>query len=265
MLAEMRCLLGVDGGGTKTDIAVAAVGAETWAKVRVGGSSLSRRPATDVQRELTQGVKQALTAAGVKAGECVAVCAGFASAGSEANQRVYGRILATLLPRAEVQVITDAELAWRGASGGADGVVVIAGTGSIAWGCHRGRRAQAGGAGPGKDPGSGDWIGRQAVAAGLHEAPEDGNYAGLLPALAGKTGLKPILAAAGDELARLVEECAAALAWPEADTYAVGGVFQHFPAVREALARRRGRPLAQPQESPISAALALAGQLRVNH
>ncbi|MGH9480790.1 MAG: BadF/BadG/BcrA/BcrD ATPase family protein [Terriglobales bacterium] len=254
----MQWVLGLDGGGTKTDLAAAPLQGGPFPQVRVGGSSLSRSSAAEVSRELAQGLQTLLAPTGLAAEQCSAVCAGFASAGSGGNCRVYKAILADLLPSARVAVLTDAELAWRGATRTEEGIVVIAGTGSIAWGRYRGRTAQAGGGGPGHDPGSGDWIGRRAVEAGLHPPPAGGNFAALMPELVAHPGLAPILDDAGRLLAQLLQHCAEELAWSEPVAFPVGGIFAHFPAVRTALARHWGHPLLSPIASPIAAALALA-------
>src|SRR5262249_21314872 len=80
----------------------------------------------------------------------------------QAKRRAIKRALSGLAKR--IVVKSDVEAAWLAAFGprGA-GIVVISGTGSIAYGRTRdGRSARAGGLGPEKgDEGSGYWIGRQ--------------------------------------------------------------------------------------------------------
>jgi len=76
-----------------------------------------------------------------------------------------------------VQVVSDLETTLEAAFGGGPGVVVIAGTGSIAYGRDaQGRTARSGGWGLAiSDEGSGEWIGRAAVSAVLSakDAGED--------------------------------------------------------------------------------------------
>jgi N-acetylglucosamine kinase-like BadF-type ATPase len=69
------------------------------------------------------------------------------------------------LPISEITLETDARVALAGATGNRAGVVIIAGTGSIACGINsRGRFARAGGWGPAMgDEGSGSYIGRRAL------------------------------------------------------------------------------------------------------
>ena len=62
-----------------------------------------------------------------------------------------------------VTVLSDLELAWRAHHGGGSGVLVLAGTGSVAYGGDlRGHRSRAGGLGPLLgDEGSAFWMGRE--------------------------------------------------------------------------------------------------------
>lgn len=251
----MQLLLGIDGGGTTTSLVAADAMGAPRARVQVAGSSLSRHSALEVASILATGVERC----GLQGADVAAVCGGFASAGDAARQTVYHQILQTLLPRARVQVLTDAELAWHGAAGGADALVVLAGTGSIAWGRRGGRQFRAGGAGPNGDAGSGDWIGRQAVAAGLIAEPEAGDYAALLPALAhAPARAKVIFRRAGRELALLAATCARGLEWSDPEVYLWGGVFDHVSAVRQAFCAACPWPPRRLRTPPVEAALGLA-------
>lgn len=77
-----------------------------------------------------------------------------------AKRQAIARALAGLAKN--IVVISDVEAAWRAAFK-REGIIVIAGTGSIAYGrLANGRFARAGGLGPEKgDEGSGYWIGKQ--------------------------------------------------------------------------------------------------------
>jgi N-acetylglucosamine kinase-like BadF-type ATPase len=84
----------------------------------------------------------------------------------------------------EIEVAGDMEIAFYAAFGDGPGVMVIAGTGSIAYGRNsRGRTTRAGGWGPAvSDEGSGYWIGRSAISAALR-AEDDGENPALLQSL----------------------------------------------------------------------------------
>jgi glucosamine kinase len=73
-------------------------------------------------------------------------------------------LLAEPHPFSQVQLDTDAMIAWAGAHGGRDGGIVIAGTGSAGLAVVKGRRFNVGGWGNViSDDGSGNEIGQQAV------------------------------------------------------------------------------------------------------
>jgi N-acetylglucosamine kinase-like BadF-type ATPase len=93
---------------------------------------------------------------------------------------VVGRLLAEFVS-GEIEVVGDMVIAMEAAFGGGPGVVVIAGTGSIAYGRNsKGEIARAGGWGFAiSDEGSGHWIGRSAVAACMR-AYDKGEQVGLL-------------------------------------------------------------------------------------
>ncbi len=86
---------------------------------------------------------------------------------------IVRRILAELVS-GEIEVVGDMAIALEAAFCGGSGVIVISGTGSIAYGRNaQGKTARAGGWGFAiSDEGSGHWIGRAAVAASAREYDE---------------------------------------------------------------------------------------------
>jgi N-acetylglucosamine kinase-like BadF-type ATPase len=93
-----------------------------------------------------------------------AICAGVAGAGSEAIQDRLREMLGHAFPRARVAVTHDARIALRAVIPEGDGVVLIAGTGSIAYAEANGRALRAGGYGYLLgDEGSGYAIGAAAL------------------------------------------------------------------------------------------------------
>lgn len=151
----MDRVLGIDGGGTKTDVAVADRSGRVVRRLRaegldpVGGQdweAVLRGIAAEVGP-----VAQAVLGLPFH-GEIAAV----SDAQRSAAARIFGP--GTL-------VLNDVEIAFDGALGGEEGVLVLAGTGSMAWargplGTHR-----VGGWGEMfGDEGSAYWIGREALA-----------------------------------------------------------------------------------------------------
>jgi N-acetylglucosamine kinase-like BadF-type ATPase len=130
------------------------------------------------------------------------------------ERRALQRRLAGLAAR--VSVVPDVQAAWHAALDGEPGVLVLAGTGSIALGRDaRGRWARSGGLGPLLgDDGSGFWLGREWLRAGGDAAAR--RYAVRRDAVAAIAALAPAVvgrARAGDRRARrIVAEAQARLA-----------------------------------------------------
>ena len=85
--------------------------------------------------------------------------------------------------RSNTLIVNDALIALVAGAGAEPGVVVVSGTGSIAYGVsHHGVAARAGGWGPTLgDEGSGYWIGRRALAAVMRDADGRGPRTDLTP------------------------------------------------------------------------------------
>jgi N-acetylglucosamine kinase-like BadF-type ATPase len=92
--------------------------------------------------------------------DVAAVVVGSRGIWTTAERRAMARRLAGIARR--IEVLSDAQIAHLGALGGGSGVLILAGTGSIAIGRDpRGRWTRAGGFGPLLgDEGSGFWLGR---------------------------------------------------------------------------------------------------------
>lgn len=164
--------LGIDGGGTKT---TCALGDESrvLATVTAGPSNMFRVGEQRARESLHDAVRRACAAAGIAPREVACTCLGASGAGRPEIAAVVRNALAEILPN-QIEVIGDMEIALDAAFDTGPGVIVIAGTGSIAYGRDRqDRTARAGGWGFAiGDEGSAHWIGRQAVTAVLRESDE---------------------------------------------------------------------------------------------
>jgi len=164
--------LGIDGGGSKT---VCEVGDET-ALLGTGiaeGSNIVRVGERQAGESLATAVRQACAAALVNPKHIERTCVGVAGAARPEVAEAVRRVLAELVS-GEIEVVGDMVIASEAAQGSGPGVVVISGTGSIAYGRNSaGRSARAGGWGFAiSDEGSGHWIGRMAVAATMRAYDE---------------------------------------------------------------------------------------------
>ena len=108
---------------------------------------------------------QACQQAEIELSKVGAACVGLAGVSHPDHHRQMLAALKEALPIPDITLETDARVALAGATGAEPGVVIIAGTGSIACGVNsRGRFARAGGWGPTMgDEGSGSYIGRRAL------------------------------------------------------------------------------------------------------
>jgi glucosamine kinase len=162
--------LGIDGGGTKTTCAVGD-DSRLLGSATAGPSNIVRVGQARARESLHQGVLQACTAAGITPQQIVRTCVGGSGAARPELAAIVQNILAEILP-SPIAVVGDMTVALEAAFGSGPGVIVIAGTGSIAYGRDaEGETARAGGWGFAiSDDGSAHWIGRTAVSAVLRAA-----------------------------------------------------------------------------------------------
>lgn len=174
----MAYYLGIDGGGSKT---TCVVGDESslLATVTVGGSNITRVGEAGARAALHQAIREASDAARINPQQVSCACIGAAGAGRSEIASTVRKIVAEIIS-GKIEVVGDMEIALAAAFGAGPGVIVIAGTGSIAFGRDaQGRTARAGGWGFAvSDEGSAHWIGREAVRAVLRAADQaDGDQA----------------------------------------------------------------------------------------
>jgi N-acetylglucosamine kinase-like BadF-type ATPase len=163
----MTYYLGFDGGGTKTECVLTDRSGRAIAQSVAGPSNPLRIGYEAAFNSLTAAADHVLSAAKLDAGQITAVCAGLAGAG---RKQVVKRVMAFLVetfPNAVVHVTTDMAVALEAAAGSGEGVILIAGTGSSAYGRNAsGKTLRAGGYGPWiGDEGSAFDIGRRALIA----------------------------------------------------------------------------------------------------
>src|SRR5579859_113675 len=165
----MPLYLGIDAGGTKTDCAVSN-GAELLGQATGASCKLSRVGKERGRENLQAVIRQATQAAGVEASTIQHVCIGMSGASLAEAVHWAQQTIRELIPDSTIYVAGDHVIAHRAAFGTSPGVLVISGTGSIAFGRNQsGETARAGGWGPNvSDEGSAFWVGREAVTAALH-------------------------------------------------------------------------------------------------
>ena len=162
-------VLGIDAGGSKTVALVADGNGHIVGEGRGGGANLQTEGELRVEKVLHEVIELAIQE---RHEPPDAVCLGMAGVDRDSDGRVIREIMRRLGFRQNTLIVNDALIALVAGAGASPGVVVISGTGSIAYGVsHRGLAARAGGWGPTLgDEGSGYWIGRRALEAVVRDA-----------------------------------------------------------------------------------------------
>lgn len=221
----MRCILGFDGGGTKTECVAMDFSGNILAR--------GRGPASNPTR-----IGFALAAAGVKqaadntratlpqAGEIAALCAGLAGTAKPENRDRMLRLLQERFPGIPIDLRTDLDLPLSTMPDG-PAVVLVVGTGSAAIGRDAvGRQLREGGYGPyGSDEGSAFDIGRSAITRVREQADSD----------------------VASELSRQILRHLGCANWHDVDSRVAGNPDDVYPRVFPVVAASAdaGNPLAQ--------------------
>lgn len=163
---------GVDGGGTRTRVRICDEHGNEVASAEGPGSAIQPGAAARSAAVVREAVQRAC--ADAPGGTLRALCVGVAGAGRDEERDALQASLESDQVAPSVIVVTDAEIALEDAFGAGPGVLVTAGTGSIAYGKGpTGLLARCGGWGPViGDEGSGAWIGRRGL--GIAAASADG-------------------------------------------------------------------------------------------
>jgi N-acetylglucosamine kinase-like BadF-type ATPase len=192
--SAMGYFLGIDGGGTHTTAWLADENLSVLARVQAGPSNPVKVGLASAQRELAKAYRKALREARLRPSTLDAVCAGLAGGDSAPVQTSMLRWMRKAIPAGAHLMTTDAAVTLAAALGESEGIIVIAGTGSIAFGRDRqGGILRVGGWGSQfDDAGSGYDIGRKAILAALRAYDGRGKATGLSHALCRELNLTRI-------------------------------------------------------------------------
>ena len=141
----MKLFLGVDGGQSSTK---ALIGDETGRILGSGiGGPCNHAAASEGRARLERGLSESLASACQAAGiDAHTVCFAAACFGMSGGPEDKQEIVASIVKAERLIVTHDAAIALAGATESGQGIIVIAGTGSIAYGRNaEGRTARAGG------------------------------------------------------------------------------------------------------------------------
>jgi N-acetylglucosamine kinase-like BadF-type ATPase len=157
-------VLGIDAGGTKTVCLLAGEDGRILAEARGPGANLQASGELEVEKVIHRVIEDAIGDRDLRPD---AVCLGIAGVDRPKDSDAVAAIMRRLGFKSRTLVVNDALVALVAGAGDRPGVVIVAGTGSIAYGrAADGRAARAGGWGYLLgDEGGGFWIGRAALVA----------------------------------------------------------------------------------------------------
>ena len=241
--------MGIDAGGSKTVCQVGEPDGRIVREARGAGANLQSAGELEVEKVLHDVMTEALEGLD---GSPAAVCVGMAGVDRPNDARLMRSMLSRLCRGSRALVVNDALIALEAGAPDSPGIVIISGTGSIAYGRDgHGHAARAGGWGHVLgDEGSGFWLGRQALRAVLRAADQRGERTALAERIKAhfgvareqelvqpidEGGMKPKVVAA---LAPLVGEVAAAGDPVAARIVAVGA--EELASAAASVARRLG-------------------------
>ena len=160
-------LIGIDGGGTKTDFVLCGPGLNEVARHFAGRTNPNDIGIEETERIIYEGVCELCVKAGVARNGIAAAFAGIAGATSLDYSRRIKEALSKALPKAKTLAMHDGMNVLYGAFPGGDGASVICGTGSSCF-VKKGREIiRIGGYGSLDLCGNGYEIGRRALAHAL--------------------------------------------------------------------------------------------------
>ncbi len=169
----MRYYLGIDGGGTKTVCLLSDENGRVIGRGMAGPSNYHTVGVAQTTTSIQEGISAALAQSGQEIREITGTVLGMSGVDRPDDHGVIEHILDGMnLTFHSRRVENDAVIALAGATVARPGVVIICGTGSIAFGINQqGERRRAGGWGPILgDEGSGYEIGRQSLVSAMRAA-----------------------------------------------------------------------------------------------
>ncbi|MFS0603320.1 N-acetylglucosamine kinase [Peribacillus frigoritolerans] len=186
----MNYIIGVDGGGTKTEAVAYDMDGNKISEGRAGFGNLliNEKQAT---ANIIQAIEQSMTP--IDDGSCLYICLGLAGYGGVENPQGIKSALSKVF-KAPFTIVNDAIIAHAALLKGNDGILTISGTGSVSIGIHEGIEKSAGGWGHILgDEGSGYWIAMQAFIRMTQEEDEGYEYSHLTESILKKLGYLSVM------------------------------------------------------------------------
>jgi N-acetylglucosamine kinase-like BadF-type ATPase len=161
----VRTYLGVDGGGSKTLFLLIDETGKVLASLTEGPAYHPEIGLEALRTMLARGIQRTLQQGGVDASNLTFAFLGLPAYGEDCSLLpMLDAAPSPALPAGRYRCGNDMVCGWAGALAGDDGINIVAGTGSIAYGEFEGRSARAGGWGElFGDEGSAYWLAREGL------------------------------------------------------------------------------------------------------
>jgi N-acetylglucosamine kinase-like BadF-type ATPase len=181
----MKYAIGIDGGGTGSTLKIFSEDSVEVGGAIGGPANISAQPAGEVKSILDNLINAGLANAKVHIKDIAAICIGAAGAGRERDASILKEIIADIGIKGTIIIKEDTHIALVAGTGKEEGIIVIAGTGSIAYGrTMEGKSSRAGGWGHIiGDEGSAYYIGVKAINEALRSYDGRSGFTILLPML----------------------------------------------------------------------------------
>lgn len=156
--------LGIDAGGTKCELMIADVNLKKIFESKFNSLHYSVVGAKVIAENFSALIKAALKKNKLDIKNCKGICIGLAGAREDADRKSLKKEFSKRLKFNKIRIETDTMTGLYGAFDGADGLILISGTGSVLFGKSGNKIYRVGGWGRILgDEGSGYWIGLQAL------------------------------------------------------------------------------------------------------
>jgi len=182
-----KYILGVDGGGTKTDVVIADENGKVISTASNGGANWERMGIAQALDSLEEVITKAATDAGINTSEISS--ASFAIAGIDWPEDIKLYLpIPKRLGISKYEIMNDAFAALYAGSESLEGIVSIAGTGGKTAGIYRGKKVQSMGMELGEGGGAGQLVGLalEYIAMQFHNTASESALYELIPKALGK-------------------------------------------------------------------------------
>ena len=172
----MNFLIGIDGGGTHSRLLAVRTDGTVIGAVTGSSTNVESNEAAVVRQNVLQLLDELVSTYRVSLDDCAALCIGTAGVDTRSSRRKVEEMIESFAINIPYKVVNDAVIGLYANTQGNPGIMLIAGTGSIAYGLNRKRDEwRVGGYGyMVSDEGSAYWVAKEGIARALKSGDRSG-------------------------------------------------------------------------------------------